>query len=81
MTYHKDETKAFEDSPFDIALNCLCCGEPAKGPTIGYDLVLPGTSHYTRVPFHRDCAFAMAQRMICDAWPNRRDGELMRNNR
>lgn len=81
MTYYKNEVAAESESPIGIGETCLCCGEAASGPTVGYDLVMPGTSHYTRVPFHRDCAFAMAQRIICDAWPHRRDGEPMQNNR
>lgn len=81
MTYHKNEAAFAAETPIVTGETCLCCGEAAKGPTVGYDLVLPGTSHYTRIPFHRDCAFAMAQRIISDAWPNRRDEGMMQNNR
>jgi hypothetical protein len=48
---------------------------------VGYDLILPGTDHLTRALFHRDCAFAMAQRLIIDTWPHRHAGEPMKNNR
>lgn len=34
-----------------------------------------------RILMHRDCAFAMAQRLICDAWPNRHMDSLMKNDR
>ncbi len=81
MTYFKDAETAIQDSPFNPGPICMCCGEPPAGPTVGYDLVMPETGTMSRVMFHRDCAFAMAQRLICDAWPNRRDGELMKTNR
>lgn len=81
MTYHKDAASAKADSPFTTHDVCLCCGEQTDGPLVGYDLVLPGTSGYTHVLLHRDCAFAMAQRLILDTWPKRHVGELMRNNR
>jgi hypothetical protein len=48
---------------------------------IAYD-AHPGTELLHSVLMHRDCAFAMAQRIICDAWPKRRAGEqLMKNDR
>lgn len=81
MTYYKDGQAAEADSPFNPAAICMCCGEAPAGPTVGYDLVMPETGTSSRVLFHRDCAFAMAQRIIMDAWPNRRDGEFMRNDR
>ncbi len=81
MTYHKDLATAEEDSPFATHGVCMCCGEASDGPLIGYDLVLPQTQIYTRALFHRDCAFAMAQRIICDSWPNRRTHNPMQNNR
>lgn len=81
MTYFADAETAANESPFAIHDTCLCCGEAANGPTIGYDLILPGSDKMTRAFFHRDCAFAMAQRIICDAWPNRRDKPGMQNNR
>jgi hypothetical protein len=69
MTFYAD-TDAAETSPFNNHETCPACGEPSSGSTVGY----------VRVLFHRDCAFAMAQRIICDAWPNRRAGEWMRND-
>lgn len=80
MTFYADADAA-QASPFNTHQICLSCGEPTDGATVGYDLILPGTKIYTRALFHRDCAFAMAQRIICDAWPNRRAGEWMRNDR
>ena len=81
MSYFKDAETAVNESPFATHELCMCCGEPAAGPIVAYDLVLPGTDFETRAMCHRDCAFAMAQRIIYDAWPNRRDGEFMQNNR
>ena len=80
MTFYKDLETASESS-FNNSDTCLCCGEPSNGPLVGYDLILPGSEIYTRALFHRDCAFAMAQRIIVDAWPNRRAGEWMANDR
>lgn len=51
----------------------MACGNPLKGATIVYDMQDMADPLYTRYTFHRDCAFEMAQRIICDAWPNRRD--------
>jgi len=81
MTYFKDATTGVADSPFEPMGKCMCCGEATTGPTVAYDLVTPDTGTLVRAFFHRDCAFAMAQRIICDAWPNRRDGEWMKNDR
>ena len=81
MTFHKDRDAALKDSPFKTHDVCMCCGEPANGPIVGYDLTLPGTDILTRAMFHRDCAFAMAQRIIVDTWPNRRSDGLMQNDR
>ena len=77
MTYHKDLDDA-QNAPFNTHEVCMCCGESADGPLVGYDMILPGTTHLTRALFHRDCAFAMAQRIICDAWPRRRDEPALR---
>lgn len=72
MTYFKDARTAKEQSHFATYETCMCCGKPTAGSTVVYDLTLPGTDIYTSAFFHRDCAFDMAQRIICDAWPNRR---------
>lgn len=79
MTFHNNLGAAQSDSPFQTYETCMCCGEPADGPLVGYDMNLPQLGH-VRALFHRDCAFAMAQRFICDAWPNRRSGEWMKND-
>jgi hypothetical protein len=81
MTFSPTLTDAIDASPFNWTTSCLCCGEAIEGPTVGYDLCLPGgDSTITRAMMHRDCAFAMAQRIICDAWPNRRVGQQMVTN-
>ena len=78
MTFSPTFAEASASSPFLHTTNCICCGTPIKGPTIAYDLELPGAeTPLTRAMMHRDCAFAMAQRIICDAWPNRRFGQQM----
>lgn len=85
MTFYASPVEAAEKSPVRLTNYCFCCSGPlaeeADGPVIAYDACLtPGG--YTRVLMHRDCAFAMAQRIICDAWPNRRAGDKhMMNNR
>lgn len=82
MSYSKDTQTALEKAgSYETHEVCMCCGEAAAGPIVAYDLVLPGNDYESRALFHRDCAFAMAQRIICDAWPNRRDGEWMQTNR
>lgn len=78
MTFSRTLAEAIDASPFNCTVECLCCGGQIEGPTIGYDLNLPGMdAPITRAMMHRDCAFAMAQRIICDAWPNRRSGHQM----
>lgn len=80
VTFHPSIDHAHENSPFQTRDTCLCCGQPASGPLIGYDLELENGT-FSRALMHRDCAFAMAQRIIMDAWPNRRAGGLMQNDR
>lgn len=82
MTYFNDAASAKAESPFRTFDICMCCGQVADGPLVGYDFVLPGAPQaYTRALLHRDCAFAMAQRLILDTWPHRHVGEHMKNNR
>jgi hypothetical protein len=75
---------AKEESAMSCDDRCFCCNdsltEAIHGPVIAYD-AFPTSDRSLRMLMHRDCAFAMAQRIIFDAWPNRRVGELMKNNR
>lgn len=72
MTYSADlEAARIKAGSMAIYEICLCCGKEAAGPTVAWDLMLPEDNAYRRVFFHRDCAFGMAQGMICDVWPNR----------
>lgn len=85
MTFSISVVVDRETSPFQLQTRCFCCGEEIKtamdGPVISYD-GFPTTDVLTRVSMHRDCAFAMAQRIICDAWPNRNVGDkLMANDK
>ena len=80
MTYHATYQKAVDSSPFEITSRCFCCNEPIEGAVVSYDGFV-GSDKLTRVVMHRDCAFALAQRVICDAWPHRNDFELMQNKR
>lgn len=80
MTFHPSPEDAHKDSVYDTYDTCLCCGEPASGPLVGYDLMLT-ENQFRRALMHRDCAFAMAQRIIVDAWPNRHKGERMKNDK
>jgi hypothetical protein len=81
MSYFKDRAAAEAGAHFRLSTTCLCCGEETDGPLVSYDLILPGTDYYTSVLLHRDCAFAMAQRLITDTWQHRHVGEMMKNNR
>lgn len=79
MTYFTDARDAADESPFPHYDHCLCCGKESTGATVAWDLQLPGTElPMTRVLFHRECAFKMAQGMIVDAWPNRHEGPKAR---
>jgi hypothetical protein len=80
MVYYPSREVADEESALEIHGTCMCCGAEAEGPLVAYDLTLPG-NRLARALFHRDCAFAMAQRIICDTWPKRRDKTLMGNDR
>lgn len=78
MAFYKSENE-LSQHPFAVHGDgklCAFCGESLVGPLVVYDMQLePGSLE--GLAMHRDCAFAMAQRMILDAWPNRRVGELM----
>lgn len=85
MTFDISVVVAKAESPFQVQTRCFCCneelGSATDGPVVSYD-GWPTPEVLTRVMMHRDCAFAMAQRIICDAWPKRHVGDvLMRNNR
>lgn len=85
MTFYISPLVAKAESHFGFEDRCFCCNKPltkaSDGPVIGYD-AYPTGEGMANVMMHRDCAFAMAQRIICDAWPNRRVGdEPMKNNR
>jgi hypothetical protein len=85
MTFYISPIVAQAESPFEALDHCFCCGEGLSkvqdGSVVAYDAWPTQVSHKS-VLMHRDCAFAMAQRIICDAWPNRRVGDvLMKNDR
>lgn len=85
MTFDISAVTALERSPFQVQRRCFCCNKALEiatdGPVVSYD-AWPTSDVLTRVFMHRDCAFAMAQRIICDAWPNRHVGDiLMKNDR
>jgi hypothetical protein len=85
VTFYISVVTAREKSLFELQSICFCCGKviqtAADGPVIGYD-AYPATDLMQSVLMHRDCAFAMAQRIICDSWPNRHAGEkLLKNDR
>lgn len=83
MTLYISPVVANAESPIRCDDRCFCCDAPlvsaAEGPVIGYD-AYPTSDRMLRVLMHRDCAFAMAQRIICDAWPNRRVGDVLMKN-
>lgn len=87
MTFHISPIVAKAESPFETTSHCFCCGEkldkPSDGPIVVYDAYpsQPGDQLVSML-MHRDCAFAMAQRIICDAWPNRSacDAKMLTKN-
>jgi hypothetical protein len=85
MAFEISIITAREQSPIPVESRCFCCNAELKtaadGPLVAYD-AYPTSNGIARVLMHRDCAFAMAQRIICDAWPKRRVGEeLMKNDK
>lgn len=85
MTFDISVVAAKEESPLQVQTRCFCCNQEltnvADGPVVSYD-AWPTPETLIRVMMHRDCAFAMAQRIICDAWPKRRVSDvLMKNDR
>jgi len=75
MAYFKDHKKAIDYSVEKIhdPEKCFLCAKQLDGPTVEYQgYLLVGT-----MLMHRDCAFAMANRIISDCWVNRREGKMM----
>jgi hypothetical protein len=72
MTYHKTSRQA-QTAMF--VLPCAECGKMPEGPTVAYDFTMEieGKVRLVTVLFHRECASLVAQRLICDAFPNRYD--------
>jgi hypothetical protein len=83
MTFDISIITAIAESPFHMSAHCFCCNKELKsamdGSIVSYD-AYPNQGTHARVAMHRDCAFAMAQRIICDAWPNRRAGDVLMKN-
>jgi hypothetical protein len=74
--YYKslDEPGVFQIKHAHNEDKCFACDRDLTAPIVQY--------HGSRaISMHRDCAFAMAQRLIADSWGNRRDGELMKCDR
>jgi len=78
MTYHSTAAAALESAPFASEDRCFCCNARLEGPTVTYDAYPHPDGTLKSVNMHRDCAFAMAQRMICDTWPHRLDSADLR---
>ena len=76
MTYHRTFAEAQNNSYFaNVTPQCFNCNEAIDGPTVVYDGYPTADGFVKHVYMHRDCAFAMANRMILDAWPNRTDAD------
>jgi len=74
MTYYRSFRLAQEQSNFEqVTHKCFCCDSDIEGPTIVRDAFPTGDGYLKSVYMHRDCAFSMAQSLILDAWPHRRD--------
>lgn len=72
MTFHATFAAAKYAASYDLSgETCFCCGKTINGPTITYDVYKGDSGGMHSVPMHRDCAFAMAQRLIIDAWRHR----------
>lgn len=85
MTFYISAVVANAESPIRGESRCFCCNQELTsaldGPVVAYD-AYPTSDGMVRMLMHRDCAFAMAQRIICDAWPKRRVGDVpMKNDR
>lgn len=73
MTYYKDADEAVNDTLSDWrqpADKCFCCKGGLVGDMVTYDGFEEDGRNNT-LWMHKKCAFEMAQRIICDAWPNR----------
>lgn len=77
MTFYADRADAEKRSHTPIPETCAVCGDALGWPVVQYDVL----GEEKDLWMHRDCAFAMAQRIICDAWPHRRVNEWMENKR
>lgn len=74
MSYYKSSEDAVKDGLFgwrNPPDKCFGCGKNLGGPIVVYDGYDEEKSK--TIWMHRNCSFEMAQRMICDAWPNRRE--------
>jgi len=76
MSYFKDRQAAESGFSHSTVDSCFTCGKKIEGPNVRHDGYEPG-GRSVSIYLHRDCAFVMAQRLIVDTWPNRRDGEHM----
>jgi hypothetical protein len=76
MTYFRDRAAAEAGMRFSPVDNCFTCGDKIEGPTVRHD-GHDANGKAISIFLHRDCAFVMAQRLIIDTWPNRRDDHPM----
>lgn len=72
MSYFVNLKSAKAFYPYNVPQRCFCCAVELDGPIVRYD-GCNDKGEGVSIFMHRDCAFAMAQRLIVDAWPNRRD--------
>lgn len=79
MTYLKNGESTDNFTPHGFSDFCFGCGKRIEGPTVRYDGYLKA-NEVASIFMHRDCAFAIAQRLIIDTWPNRRDGTPLTTN-
>lgn len=81
MTYHATATDGIFCGRRIHGSHCFCCGVPLVSmiPVIAYD-AYPSSDGQVVMLMHRDCAFAMAQRIIVDAWLHRREGPPLRTD-
>ena len=71
--YYKslDDPGVFQIKHAHDEKKCFACSKVLSAPIVQYQ----GSA---AISMHRDCAFAMAQRLITDSWVNRREGDLMK---
>ncbi|MGY2685428.1 hypothetical protein ACVWVZ_004762 [Pseudomonas tolaasii] len=79
MTFKADHNE--HSGPYNGPAGAICfnCNRPLEGSSVCYDGYVSGDGPTgISIYMHTECAMAVAQRLICDAWPNRRSGKYIK---